>query len=71
MKISNLNEAEGLVEKDDRLSWDGWDIVCFIQDDYAEFLSIGFFDKNSQSWYKRYVFKCKEDGWDLPDWLSQ
>ena len=67
MKITSLNDAETIVNNNPDLSWDGWNIVYIQQDDYAEFLHIGFFDKSSQKWYKKFVFECLEDGWDIPD----
>lgn len=67
MKISELNEAEKIVDKNPSLSWDGWDIVHIVQDDYAEFLHIGFFDKETNLWYKKFIFECGHDGWDIPD----
>jgi hypothetical protein len=67
MKITELSEAERIVSNNPDLSWDGWNIQYIIQDDYAEFLHIGFFDPFSQKWYKRFIFECLEDGWDIPD----
>lgn len=67
MKITNLHDAEKIVDNNANLSWDGWDIVYLVQDDYAEFLHIGFFDKQSQKWYKKFIFTCENYGWELPD----
>lgn len=67
MKVTSLSEAEQIVDSNPLLSWDGWDILYVVQDDYAEFLHIGFFDQESKKWYKRFVFECLEDGWDIPD----
>ena len=67
MKIKSLSEAEKVVGNNPNLSWDGWDVVYLVQDDYAEFLHIGFFDKESGKWCKRLIFSCGPDGWDIPD----
>lgn len=67
MKITSLDDAEKIVENNPQLSWDGWNIVYLVQDDYAEFLHIGLFDKSSQKWYKKFVFECSQDGWDILD----
>lgn len=67
MKITSLDDAERIVENNPELSWDGWNIVYLVQDDYAEFLHIGLFDKSSQKWYKKFVFECSQDGWDILD----
>lgn len=67
MKIASLDEAERIVNSNPSLSWDGWNIVHTVEDDYAEFLHVGVFDKSSEKWYKRTVFTCDKDGWLLPD----
>lgn len=69
MLVSDLNDAEDIVSKNPNLSWDGWNIVCLLQDDYAEFLSIGWFDTSTKSWYKKTIYPCTEDGWHLPELL--
>jgi hypothetical protein len=67
MRIKSLSEAEIIVENNPSLSWDGWDVIYVVQDDYAEFLHIGFFDKESGKWYKKFIFSCDSEGWDIPD----
>lgn len=67
MKVTSLSEAESIVDNNPSLSWDGWNIQHIVQDDYAEFLHIGFFDHNTNKWYKKFIFECLEDGWDIPD----
>lgn len=69
MIVSSLNDAEDIVSKNPNLSWDGWSIVYLLQDDYAEFLSIGWFDASTKSWYKKTIYHCTEDGWHLPELL--
>lgn len=67
MKVTDLDNAEKIVSNNPNLSWDGWDIVYVVQDDYAEFLHIGFFDHETKKWYKKFIFECRKDGWDIPD----
>lgn len=67
MIISDQNDAEEIVNKNPNLSWDGWNIVHLIQDDYAEFLPIGFFNKSTKQWYRKKIYPCTEQGWDLPE----
>jgi hypothetical protein len=67
MIVTSLSEAERIVENNPNLSWEGWNIHYIVQDDYAEFLHIGFFDQTNQKWYKKFVFTCEADGWDIPD----
>jgi hypothetical protein len=67
MIVSNLNDVEVIVKNNPSLSWDGWNIVCLIQDDYAEYLPIGVFDKITRQWYKKTTYPCNDKGWDLPE----
>lgn len=67
MKVIDLNQAEKLVNSNPNLSWDGWDIVFLKEDEYAEFLSSGYFDRNTEKWYRRQVFYCEDNGWSIPD----
>lgn len=67
MKVTDLNQAEELVKINPHLSWDGWNIVLLKEDEYAEFLSSGYFDRNTEKWYRRQVFPCKDNGWNIPD----
>lgn len=67
MIVSNQNDAEEIVSKNSSLSWDGWDIIHLVKDDYAEYLHVGFFDKSTMQWYRKTIYQCIDQGWDLPE----
>lgn len=67
MIIQSLDEAEIFVESHKNFSWDGWNIVYIVQDDYAEYLHTGFFDKESGKWYNRSIYRYSDSGWNIPD----
>lgn len=67
MIVDSSLVADDIVKKNPRLSWDGWTIVYMTQDDYAEFLSVGFFNREDGKWYRRELFPLTEFGWELPD----
>ena len=62
-----MNEMDEIVKANKSLSWDGWNVVQMVQDDYAEFLSVGTLDKLTMQWYRKIVFPCTENGWDIPE----
>jgi hypothetical protein len=67
MIVSDQNDVENIVNKNPDLSWDGWDVVHLVQDDYAEYLLIGVFDNSTRQWYKKTTYPCTDKGWDLPE----
>lgn len=67
MLINNLEDAEAIVNAHPWLEWDGWVILHKSQDDYAEYLVTGMFDKETRQWYKVDRYYPSEQGWDLPD----
>jgi hypothetical protein len=67
MIISEQSSAEDIVNKNPNLSWDGWNIVHRVQDDYAEYLPVGVFDNLTLQWYRQTVYPCTEMGWELPE----
>lgn len=67
MIIKTIDQAEELVKNNSNLSWDGWNIIYRVQDDYAEYLSVGVFNKSDGKWYKKIVFSYGDTGWDIPD----
>lgn len=69
MIIKTIDEASEIVDSNNSLSWDGWNIIHLRQDDYAEYLSIGVFNKSDGKWYRKTVFSYDEDGWNIPDEL--
>lgn len=67
MQITDMNQMEIIVNSNPSLSWSGWDVVQLIQDDYAEYLPVGVFNRETSKWYRKTVFPCTEDGWDVPE----
>lgn len=71
MLITDLEQMEEIVNKNNNLSWDGWDVVFLAQDDYAEFLHEGYFDKQANKWYRKTIYSCGSNGWEIPDSVLQ
>lgn len=67
MLITDLETAERVVARYPWLSFDGWTIVHKSQDDYAEYLVNGTFDKSTGKWYKTDRYAPSKQGWNLPD----
>ena len=67
MLINDIKQMEDIVNKHRHLSWAGWSVVSLKQDDYAEYLSEGFFDKSTGRWYRKSVYSCGDNGWEIPD----
>lgn len=65
--LSDLADAEIIVNNNPNLSWDGWNIIHLAQDDYAEFLPEGVFNNETLQWYKKTVYPCTETGWEIPE----
>ena len=62
-----MQEMERLVDNNPNLSWDGWDVIHKQKDDYAEFSNNGVFDNLTMQWYRKTVFTCTEEGWEIPE----
>lgn len=71
MIIKTVEEAEEFVSRTPNFSWDGWNIVHSVQDDYAEYLLVGVFNKDDGRWYRRTVFPCVDQGWEIPDSVAR
>lgn len=67
MIIDDIVKMDILVEKNPNLRWDGWNVVQLIQDDYAEFLVNGVYDRETSKWYRKTVYACSEKGWEIPE----
>lgn len=66
MIIQTMDEAEKFVKDHPNFSWDGWDIVYLIQDDYAEYLPTGFYNREENQWYRKSIYSYNK-GWNIPD----
>lgn len=67
MLVNDMEQMDKIVESSEYLSWDGWDVVYLRKDDYAEFHLDGYFDKDSAQWYRKSIYSCGENGWEIPD----
>lgn len=67
MLIDSLEQMEIIVNKNPQLRWTGWDIEHLVEDDYAEYLQIGTYDRSSGKWYRKSVYHCTEKGWEIPE----
>lgn len=68
MKILDIETVEQIVKNNPNLHWDGWNVICLDQDDYAEFLPTGVFDRTTGKWYRKKVYALHDDGtWTIPD----
>jgi len=65
-----MDEAEEFVNTHPNFTWDGWDIVYVIQDDYAEYLSSGFYNKEENKWYRKSIYSY-DGGWNIPDSVTR
>jgi hypothetical protein len=67
MIVSDVNEMHEIVRNNSALSWDGWVVVKSVQDDYAEYLASGFYNREDSRWYRRERYPLHEFGWEIPD----
>ena len=67
MIIKTIEEAESFVASNKDFSWDGWDIIYKVQDDYAEYLADGVFDRSTKKWYRVSRYSYKDCGWNIPN----
>ena len=72
MILASLNEAEAFVSKNKKVKWDGWIIIQDIQDDNAEYLMSGVYNRETGKWYRRIQYPYVDGtGWELPDSLTK
>ena len=64
MNISSLEEAEKIVENNDSLNWDGWNIIQLTKSPTAWMKPQGIF-KNGE-WYLQKKYTVSADGWEIP-----
>lgn len=67
MIIDNLDQMHAIVQDSKTLKWDGWSVLSLVEDDFAEYLPSGSYDRTTGKWYKKTVFHCTEKGWDIPE----
>ena len=67
MMINSLEETEQIVENNESLRWDGWNIIHYKKMPTAWMKPQGaFIDGN---WYVTKHYNVSEKGWDLPEKL--
>ena len=70
MKITDLADAEKIVQNNAHLGWDGWQIIYKVQDDDAQYDIRGSYDRGTGKWYKRISYPyINGTGWDIPNTL--
>jgi hypothetical protein len=64
MKISSLEEAETIVENNNSLTWDGWNIIQLTKSPTAWMKPEGIYKDGL--WYIRKQYSLSAEGWELP-----
>jgi hypothetical protein len=64
MIIKELHEMKTIVNQNNSLFWDGWDVVDRKLSPSAE-LSINGIRINN-NWYSQKIYKLTESGWNIP-----
>jgi hypothetical protein len=65
MMINSLEKMESIVDNNDSLRWDGWDVLTTKKSPTAWMKPEGIY-KNG-SWYLQQRFIVSEKGWEIPD----
>jgi hypothetical protein len=64
LKITDYEKMKAIVANNDKLSWDGWNVVAIYKDDDGFFELDGVFKEGK--WHVKRTYELKEDGWDIP-----
>ena len=67
MLVTKLEHMEEIVESNDDLFWDGWNVVKYTNSRSAMYSVDGVF--RNGKWMKKKVFPLTEQGWLLPESL--
>lgn len=69
MLINSLEKMESIVENNDSLSWNGWDVI------ESKVNSTGWMKEDGAfvngKWYTQKRYNLNEDGWTLPIKLAK
>lgn len=65
MLITSYDYAHSIVEKNNSLSWDGWDIVELKQSPAAQYKPNG--KMINGVWHYANTFPVTEKGWEVPN----
>lgn len=69
MIVNNLKQMETIVSSNNKLSWDGWDVVETIPSKDAMLKQNGIYKNDQWNVQKRYV--ANRNGWTMPDKYKQ
>ena len=64
MLINDLSTMEKIVQLNDNLFWNGWDVIQYKKSDRSQFDKDGSFFRGK--WHKKTIFPITESGWELP-----
>lgn len=65
MIIKSLNTMEKIVNKNNNLSWVGWDVRDLKRSESARTAVNGV--RVNGDWYLQRIYKVSRDGWDIPN----
>lgn len=65
MKIYDIKKMEKIVESNDSLRWNGWDIEYLEKNHNGMYKINGMFEENQ--WHTKSTFKVEDGYWEIPD----
>ena len=65
MIIKSLNTMEKIVNKNENLIWNGWDVIDLKESEIARTSPLGIRVKNK--WYLHRTYSPSCIGWDIPN----
>jgi hypothetical protein len=65
MIIKSLNTMEKIVNKNENLIWNGWDVIDLKESEIARTSPLGIRVKNK--WYLHRTYSPSRIGWDIPN----
>ena len=65
MIINKLNTMEKIVQKNENLSWVGWDVVERKRSDMGRTSVNGV--RIKEKWYLEKIYTLNRNGWDIPN----
>lgn len=68
MLVANLEDMEKIVDSQNNLFWDGWNVVKYRNDPASQFKKSGVF--RNGNWYSKSIFPLTETGWSIPNSLG-
>jgi hypothetical protein len=68
--IKDLETMEAIVQKNEVLSWDGWNVVELIGSSTAMLKKNGAYLRSKGAWFIKSVFVPSAEGWSVPNKYS-